>query len=197
MTAAYDSAIANTLEQIAELLRRMAAGDAGHEALPTTLRINSPACRQCCATARIRTSAPRFTPMDRDWASQGRMQLQGKELSYNNLVDLEACWELAQRVRRDRWWRSSSTPTRAARPRAATILGGLHEGAGVRSGIGVWLRDRDQSRGGWGVRQKRLRSCLWRPSPRRRLRRRRWRTVCGEEEPAAGGDTLARRRGRW
>ena len=28
-------------------------------------------------------------------------QLQGKELSYNNIVDLDACWELVQRVRRE------------------------------------------------------------------------------------------------
>ena len=26
----------------------------------------------------------------------GATQLQGKELSFNNLVDLDACWELAQ-----------------------------------------------------------------------------------------------------
>ena len=41
--------------------------------------------------------------------------LQGKELSYNNLLDLDAAMKLcASSPRRRRW--SSSTPTRAARP---------------------------------------------------------------------------------
>src|SRR6202007_84897 len=31
-----------------------------------------------------------------DTGIAGAKQLQGKELSYNNLVDLDACWELAQ-----------------------------------------------------------------------------------------------------
>ena len=44
-------------------------------------------------------------------------QLQGKELSYNNIVDLDACWELVGEFERPRTrrWPSSSTPTHAAR----------------------------------------------------------------------------------
>jgi phosphoribosylaminoimidazolecarboxamide formyltransferase / IMP cyclohydrolase len=46
-----------------------------------------------------------------------RHQLQGKELSFNNLVDLDACWELA-RSSTSPPSPSSSTPTPAAQPPA-------------------------------------------------------------------------------
>ncbi len=52
--------------------------------------------RSLCATAKIPTSAPRSTPTAQGWASPAHTQLQGKELSFNNIVDLDACWELAQ-----------------------------------------------------------------------------------------------------
>ena len=48
------------------------------------------------ATAKTRT---RPRPSTRDGSGTGvagAQQLQGKELSYNNLVDLDACWDLAQ-----------------------------------------------------------------------------------------------------
>ncbi len=47
-----------------------------------------------CATARTRTSKLRSTPAP-DTASPAPTQLHGKELSYNNLVDLDAAWQLA------------------------------------------------------------------------------------------------------
>ena len=43
-------------------------------------------------------------------------QVQGKELSYNNLNDTDAAFECVGRVRRTRPSSSSSTPTRAASP---------------------------------------------------------------------------------
>ena len=46
-----------------------------------------------CVTARTRISRPRFTRPGRDGIA-GAEQLHGKELSYNNLVDLDACWQL-------------------------------------------------------------------------------------------------------
>ena len=49
------------------------------------------ACR--CAMAKTRTSRPRFIPPGTAGIA-GCEQLHGKELSYNNLVDLDACWQL-------------------------------------------------------------------------------------------------------
>ena len=48
-----------------------------------------------CATARIRTSAPRSTATQAPAAGTiaGYRQLQGKELSYNNIADSDAAWE--------------------------------------------------------------------------------------------------------
>jgi phosphoribosylaminoimidazolecarboxamide formyltransferase / IMP cyclohydrolase len=48
-------------------------------------------------------------------------QLQGKELSYNNIVDLQAAWDLAQEFDEPVSAPSSSTPTPAA-PRPARLL---------------------------------------------------------------------------
>ena len=45
----------------------------------------------------------------------GAKQLQGKELSYNNLVDLDAAWSAGEGISSGRRWRSSSTTIRAAR----------------------------------------------------------------------------------
>ena len=50
-------------------------------------------CRS--ATARIRTSMPRCIRSSRGGIA-GAEQLHGKELSYNNLVDLDAAWQLIQ-----------------------------------------------------------------------------------------------------
>ncbi len=96
LTAAYDTAIANTLDRIADAPAPDAARRVGYGQLclppcASTFRWRSP-----CATAKIPTSAPRFMPMEQGRESPVQRQLQGKELSYNNIVDLDACWELAQ-----------------------------------------------------------------------------------------------------
>ncbi len=88
LTASYDSAIAGTLAAL--------AAPAGRKAALFPIR---------CASA-IRWSRPslRREPAPVRGALQrrqrtgiaGAQQLQGKELSYNNLVDLDACWDLAQ-----------------------------------------------------------------------------------------------------
>ncbi len=49
--------------------------------------------RSICATARIRINRPRSIPTGSGGIA-GAEQLQGKELSYNNLVDLDAAWQL-------------------------------------------------------------------------------------------------------
>jgi phosphoribosylaminoimidazolecarboxamide formyltransferase / IMP cyclohydrolase len=92
-TAAYDTAIANTLE-------RMEMGE-GQEAarfedvFPQALRIAYPLRK----TLRYGENPHQRAALYHDGAGlgiAGAEQLQGKELSYNNLVDLDACWELAQ-----------------------------------------------------------------------------------------------------
>ena len=93
-TAAYDTAIANTLERVA------GAGDA-HQAVtlgdefPAALRIAYPLAQ----SLRYGENPHQRAALYADGSGTGiagAEQLQGKELSYNNLVDLDACWELAQ-----------------------------------------------------------------------------------------------------
>jgi phosphoribosylaminoimidazolecarboxamide formyltransferase / IMP cyclohydrolase len=95
-TAAYDTAIANTLERMA------AAEDSGaHQAVtfgdefPAALRIAYPLAQ----ALRYGENPHQRAALYADGSGTGiagAEQLQGKELSYNNLVDLDACWELAQ-----------------------------------------------------------------------------------------------------
>jgi phosphoribosylaminoimidazolecarboxamide formyltransferase/IMP cyclohydrolase len=93
-TAAYDAAIANTLDAIAEapLPDEIAARDA---ALPTTLRINLPLAQGLRYGENPHQRAALYADGS-GLGIAGAKQLQGKELSFNNLVDLDACWELAQ-----------------------------------------------------------------------------------------------------
>jgi phosphoribosylaminoimidazolecarboxamide formyltransferase/IMP cyclohydrolase len=94
-TAAYDSAIAGTLERIAEApaVDTPAAPDV--EALPTTLRINFPLAQLLRYGENPHQKAALYADGS-GLGIAGAHQLQGKELSFNNLVDLDACWELAQ-----------------------------------------------------------------------------------------------------
>jgi len=91
-TAAYDSAIASTLERV---------GVNGHfelhaaEAFPQTLRLSF----EKTMDLRYGENPHQKAAMYRDASGMGvanARQLQGKELSYNNIVDLQAAWELAQ-----------------------------------------------------------------------------------------------------
>ena len=94
-TAAYDTAIANTLDRIAEAPAPIAAAEPDMNALPTTLRINLPMAQ----SLRYGENPHQRAALYADGSGlgvAGATQLQGKELSFNNLVDLDACWELAQ-----------------------------------------------------------------------------------------------------
>ena len=99
LTAAYDSAIANTLDRIAPAsaeapaLESPAAPDP--EAFPTTLRINFPLAQSLRYGENPHQRAALYSDGS-GLGIAGARQLQGKELSFNNLVDLDACWELAQ-----------------------------------------------------------------------------------------------------
>ena len=94
-TAAYDTAIANTLDGIAEAPAPESPAEADKSALPTTLRINFPLAQ----SLRYGENPHQRAALYADGSGlgvAGATQLQGKELSFNNLVDLDACWELAQ-----------------------------------------------------------------------------------------------------
>ena len=76
---------------------RRARSPAGSPARPAR---SSPSASSCparaaasCATARTRTSGPRSTPPAASpWAWPAAVQLQGKELSFNNLNDTDTAW---------------------------------------------------------------------------------------------------------
>ncbi len=94
-TAAYDAAIANTLDRIADAPEPTAPAAPDTTALPSTLRINFPLAQ----SLRYGENPHQRAALYSDGTGQGvagATQLQGKELSFNNLVDLDACWELAQ-----------------------------------------------------------------------------------------------------
>ncbi len=94
LTAEYDTAIANALEGLAE--------PDGTEEQPARFRQDGlpGALRQSLPqknTLRYGENPHQQAAVYTDGTSSGvanAKQLQGKELSYNNLVDLDACWEL-------------------------------------------------------------------------------------------------------
>jgi phosphoribosylaminoimidazolecarboxamide formyltransferase/IMP cyclohydrolase len=95
LTAAYDSAIANTLDQIAEAPAPQAVAEPDTASLPSTLRINMPLAQ----SLRYGENPHQRAALYADGSGLGvaeAIQFQGKELSFNNLVDLDACWELVQ-----------------------------------------------------------------------------------------------------
>jgi len=95
LTAAYDSAIAGTLERIATAPVPDAPAAPDTDALPSTLRVNFPLAQSLRYGENPHQRAALYSDGSGLGIANAR-QLQGKELSFNNLVDLEACWELAQ-----------------------------------------------------------------------------------------------------
>ena len=90
VTAAYDAGIATALESIAE-----PAGKAvfAQEEMPPAVRVVNPLAK----TLRYGENPHQKAALYADGSGKGvagALQLQGKELSYNNIVDLDACWEL-------------------------------------------------------------------------------------------------------
>ncbi len=82
-TAAYDAAIASTLEQL----------HPAPDTLPPVLRIIQAQSTPLRYGENPHQQAALYTDGSGTGVA-GAHQLQGKELSYNNLVDLDACWEL-------------------------------------------------------------------------------------------------------
>ena len=93
-TAAYDSAIASTLESIAPPSDdKFAIGS--REGFPETLRLSF----RKAFDLRYGENPHQKAALYGDGSGKGvanSKQLQGKELSYNNIVDLQAAWDLAQ-----------------------------------------------------------------------------------------------------
>jgi phosphoribosylaminoimidazolecarboxamide formyltransferase/IMP cyclohydrolase len=94
MTAAYDSAIASTLERVGDDFTLRAAGG-----FPKTLRLSFQKVMDLRYGENPHQKAAMYAAMEKDSAGTGvanARQVQGKELSYNNIVDLQAAWDLAQ-----------------------------------------------------------------------------------------------------
>ncbi len=76
-------------------------------------------------------------------------QMQGKELSYNNLVDLDACWALVSEFDQ-----TAVAIIKHTNPcgvgLGASVARGVPAGAGGGSGLGVWWGDWGEPRGGRG-----------------------------------------------
>jgi phosphoribosylaminoimidazolecarboxamide formyltransferase/IMP cyclohydrolase len=95
LTSAYDSAIASTLETIAEAPEPKAEAAFDTSSLPSTLRINM----SLAQPLRYGENPHQRAALYADGSGlgvAGAKQLHGKELSFNNLVDLDACWELTR-----------------------------------------------------------------------------------------------------
>jgi phosphoribosylaminoimidazolecarboxamide formyltransferase/IMP cyclohydrolase len=109
-TAAYDTAIANTLDQIGDAPPPTEPIQQKTNEFPSTLRITL----KLTQSLRYGENPHQRAALYSDGSNlgvAGARQLQGKELSFNNLVDLDACWELAQELK----------PTAADLPAVAII----------------------------------------------------------------------------
>ncbi len=92
-TAAYDSAIASTLERVNLNGRFSLPAEA--TGFPQNLRLNFRKVMDLRYGENPHQKAAMYSDGSGTGLASGR-QLQGKELSYNNIVDLQAAWELAQ-----------------------------------------------------------------------------------------------------
>jgi len=93
VTAAYDAGIATTLESIAAPAAHGEAAVFDLEAMPQAVLVIAP----LKTVLRYGENPHQKAALYVDGSGRGvaaAKQLQGKELSYNNLVDLDACWEL-------------------------------------------------------------------------------------------------------
>ncbi len=95
-TAAYDTAIASTLERIgapdADSGKFSLSAD---QAFPDTLRLSFRKAFDLRYGENPHQKAALYSDGSGKGIANGK-QLQGKELSYNNIVDLQAAWDLAQ-----------------------------------------------------------------------------------------------------
>jgi phosphoribosylaminoimidazolecarboxamide formyltransferase/IMP cyclohydrolase len=90
VTAAYDAGIASALEAVVEPAGKARFSD---EELPPVLRVIAPLEKALRYGENPHQGAGLYADGSGKGVAGGK-QMQGKELSYNNLVDLDACWEL-------------------------------------------------------------------------------------------------------
>ena len=93
VTAAYDAGIATTLESIVEPVPHGVPAIFDDEEMPPAIRV----IEERKAVLRYGENPHQKAALYVDGSGRGvasAKQLQGKELSYNNIVDLDACWEL-------------------------------------------------------------------------------------------------------
>jgi phosphoribosylaminoimidazolecarboxamide formyltransferase / IMP cyclohydrolase len=91
-TAAYDSAIASTLERVSANGHFEFHPEAG---FPRNLRLSFSKVMDLRYGENPHQKAAMYSDGSGSGVANGR-QIQGKELSYNNIVDLQAAWDLAQ-----------------------------------------------------------------------------------------------------
>jgi phosphoribosylaminoimidazolecarboxamide formyltransferase/IMP cyclohydrolase len=91
-TSAYDSAIASTLERVGKNGRFELHAETG---FPKTLRLRFEKAMDLRYGENPHQKAAMYSDGSGTGVANG-CQLQGKELSYNNIVDLQAAWDLAQ-----------------------------------------------------------------------------------------------------
>ncbi len=95
VTAAYDAGIATTLESIAAPAAHGEPAVFDAEAMPQAVRVIDP----LKTVLRYGENPHQKAALYIDGSGRGvasAKQLQGKELSYNNIVDLDACWNLVR-----------------------------------------------------------------------------------------------------
>ncbi len=91
-TAAYDSAIASTLERVSANGHFELKQESG---FPETLRLSFHKVMDLRYGENPHQKAAMYSDGSRSGVANAH-QLQGKELSFNNIVDLQAAWDLAQ-----------------------------------------------------------------------------------------------------
>ena len=96
-TAAYDAGIASTLESIVEPAGEGEPAKFDTATLPPAIRFIGPLAYTLRYGENPHQKAALYIDGSGTGVAAGR-QLQGKELSYNNLVDLDACWELVSEL---------------------------------------------------------------------------------------------------
>lgn len=94
-TAAYDSAIASALEKVPRA-EAEALDLTQNKVLPATLRLAYAKKLDLRYGENPHQRAALYAEAGSDAGVANGRQLQGKELSYNNIVDLQAAWDLAQ-----------------------------------------------------------------------------------------------------
>jgi len=99
VTAAYDAGIATTLESIVAPVAHGEPAVFNTVAMPPAIRVIA----ERKAVLRYGENPHQSAALYVDGSGRGvaaAKQLQGKELSYNNIVDLDACWELVSEFER-------------------------------------------------------------------------------------------------